>query len=87
MVWPATLLMVVFRLVLVVMLATTVAIMIAARRLMLVGVVAFFLELAARVLAGFLSVVTGGGMVRMRGHGVLVLTATGPMASIRRGTG
>ncbi|WP_204360015.1 hypothetical protein [Ralstonia sp. GX3-BWBA] len=79
--------MIVFRLVLVVVLVATVTIMIAARRLVLMGVVALFLELAVRVLASLFSVRTGNGAVRMRGHGVLALTATGPTRRISCGTG
>lgn len=87
MIRPATISVIMFRLVLVVVLVTTVAIMIAARRLVLVGVVALFLELAVWVLAGLFSVRTGNGAVRMRGHGVLALTATGPTRRISCGTG
>mgnify|MGYP001153835275 CR=1 FL=1 len=74
MIRPATIFVFVFRLVLVIVLVTAVAIMIAPRGLVLVGVVPFFLELAVRILAGFLAVGSGGGMVRMRGHDVLALT-------------
>jgi len=87
MIRPATISVIMFRLVLVVVLVTTVAIMIAARRLVLVGVVALFLELAVRVLAGLFPVRAGIGAVRMRGHGVLALTATGPIRRISCGTG
>ncbi|KJJ97688.1 hypothetical protein UB44_16315 [Burkholderiaceae bacterium 26] len=87
MIRPATISVIVFRLVLVIVLVATVAIMIATRRLMLVGVVALFLELAVRVLTGLFSVRTGNGAVRMRGHGVLALTATGPTRQISCGTG
>lgn len=87
MIRPATISVIVFRLVLVVVLVATVAIMIAPRRLVLVGVVALFLELAVRVLAGFFPMRTGDGAVRMRGHGVLALAATGPTAPISCGTG
>ena len=78
MVRPVGRFVVVFRLMLVVVLVTTVAIVIAARRFVLVSIVALFFELAVRVLAGFLAVGPGGRMMRMRGHGVLALTATGP---------
>jgi hypothetical protein len=77
MIRPATISVIVFRLVLVIVLVPTVAIMIAAR----------FLELAVRVLAGLFPVRTGHGAVRMRGHGVLALAATGPTVPIRCGTG
>ncbi len=87
MIRPATISVIVFRLVFVVVLVATVAIMVAARRLVLVGVVALFLELAVRALAGLFPVRTGNGAVRMRGHGVLVLAATGPTVPIRCGTG
>jgi len=87
MIRPATISVIVFRLVLVIVLVPTVAIMIAARCLVLVGVVALFLELAVRVLAGLFPVRTGNGAVRMRGHGVLALTATGPTERISCGTG
>lgn len=71
MIRPAAILVVVFRLMLVVVLVTAVAIMIAPRRLVLVGVVALFLELAVRIPAGFLAVSAGGRMGELRGHGVL----------------
>lgn len=87
MVGPATISVIVFRLVLVVVLVPTVAIVIAARRLVLVGVVALFVDLAVRVLASLFPVRTGNGAVRMRGHGVLALAATGPTVPIRCGTG
>lgn len=87
MIGPATISVIVFRLVLVVMLVATVAIVIAACRLVLVGVVALFLDLAVRVLAGLFPVRTGNGAVQMRGHGVLALAATGPTVPIRCGTG
>ncbi len=87
MIGPATIAVIVLRLVLMVVLVTTVAIMVAARRLVLVSVVALFLELAIRVFAGLFPVSTGGGAVRMRGHGVLALTATGPTVRISCGTG
>ena len=87
MIRPATISVIVFRLVLVVVLVATVAIMIAARRLVLVGIVALFLELAVRVLAGLFLMCSGEGSVRMRGHGVLALTATGPTVRISCGTG
>lgn len=87
MVGPATISVIVFRLVLVVVLVPTVAIVIAARRLVLVGVVALFVDLAVRVLASLFPVRTGNGAVRMRGHGVLALAATGPKVPIRCGTG
>ena len=87
MIRPATISVIMFRLVLVVVLVATVAIMIAARRLVLVGVVALFLELAVRVLAGLFLMRSGEGSVRMRGHGVLALTATGPTVRISCGTG
>ena len=74
MIWPATIFVFVFRLVLVIVLVTAVTIMIAPRRLVLMRVVALFLELAVRVPAGFLSMGSGGGMVWMRGHDVLALT-------------
>jgi hypothetical protein len=78
---------VVFRLVFVIVLVATVAIVIAARRLMLVGVVALFLKLAVRILACLVPVRTGHRQVWMRGHGVLALTATGPGARLNCGTG
>ncbi|MEW1782453.1 hypothetical protein AB0305_09635 [Arthrobacter sp. NPDC080086] len=78
--------MIVFRLMFVVVLVTTVAVMIATRPFMLVSIVALFLELAVRVLAGFLAVGPGGRVMRVRGHGVLALAATGPTASISCGT-
>lgn len=87
MVGPATISVIVFRLVFVVVLVPTVAIMVAARRLVLVGVVALFLDLAVRILASLFPVRTGNGAVRMRGHGVLALAATGPTVPIRCGTG
>jgi uncharacterized membrane protein YwaF len=87
MIGPATIVVIVLRLVLVVVLMATVAIMVAARRLVLVGIVALFLKLAVRVLTGLFPVSTGGGAVRMRGHGVLALTATGPTVRISCGTG
>jgi hypothetical protein len=87
MIRPATISVIVFRLVLVIVLVATVAIMIATRRLMLVGVVALFLELAVRVLTGLLPVRAGNGAMRMRGHGVLALTSTGPTLRISCGTG
>lgn len=87
MIRPATIAVIVLRLVLVVVLVTTVTIMVAARRLVLVGVVALFLELAVRILAGLFPVSTGGGAMRMRGHGVLALTATGPTTRVSCGTG
>lgn len=87
MIRPATISVIMFRLVFVVVLVATVAIMIATRRLVLVSVVALFLELAVRVLAGLFPVRTGNGTVRMRGHGVLALTATGPTVRISCGTG
>jgi len=83
MIRPAALFMFALRLVLVVVLATTFAIVVAVRRLVLVGIVALFLELAARILIRLLTVRTGDRCVRMRGHGVLA--APGPTASIRRG--
>ena len=63
MIRPATISVIMFRLVLVVVLVATVAIMIATRRLVLVGVVALFLELAVRVLAGLFPVRAGNGAV------------------------
>lgn len=87
MIRPATISVIVFRLVLVVVLVATVAIMIAARRLVLVGIVALFLELAVRILGGLFSKRTGDRAVRMRGHGVLPLTATEPTVRISCGTG
>lgn len=87
MIRPATIAVIVLRLVLVVVLVTAVAIMIAARRLVLVSIVALFLKLAVRVLAGLFPMNTGGRTVRMRGHGVLALTATGPTGRISCGTG
>lgn len=78
---------VVFRLVFVIVLVATVAIVIAARRLMLVGVVALFLELAVRILARLVPVGTGHRRMWMRGHGVLALTATGPGTRLSCGTG
>lgn len=89
MIRPATISVIMFRLVFVVVLVlvATVAIMIATRRLVLVSVIVLFLELAVRVLAGLFPVRTGNGTVRMRGHGVLALTATGPTVRISCGTG
>jgi hypothetical protein len=83
---PPTLLVLVLRLMLVIVLVAAIAIMIVARRLVLVGVVAFLLELAVRILAGRLAPDAGGGMVQLRSHGVLAVTATGP-ARLSRGTG
>ena len=87
MIRPATISVIVFRLVLVVVLVATVAIMIATRRLVLVGIVALFLELTVRVLVGLFPVRTGKGAVQVRGHGVLAVTATGPTVRISCGTG
>ena len=87
MIRPATISVIVFRLVLVVVLVATVAIMIAARRLVLVGVVALFLELAVRILTRLFPMRAGGGAVRLRGHDVLTLAATGPTAPISCGIG
>ena len=87
MIRPATISVIVFGLVLVVMLVATVSIMIAPRRLVLVGVVALFLELAVRILAGLFPMRAGDGAVRMRDHGVLALAATGPTEPISCGTG
>lgn len=87
MIRPATISVIVFGLMLVVVLVATVAIMIATRRLVLVSVIALFLELAVRILAGLFPLRTGNGTVRLRGHGILALTATGPTVRISCGTG
>lgn len=87
MIRPATIFMLVFRLMLVIVLVTAVAIVIAPRRLMLMRVVALFLELAVRVPSGLFAVSPGDGAVWMRGHGVLALTATGPATQVSCGTG
>ncbi|MDP1238537.1 hypothetical protein Q6335_27165, partial [Klebsiella pneumoniae] len=85
MIRPATISVSVFGLVFGVVLVATVAIMVAARLNVMEGLVELFLELAVRVLAGLFPVRTGNGAVRMRGHGVLVLAATGPTVPIRCG--
>ncbi|WP_426395008.1 hypothetical protein ACN9M1_13135 [Ralstonia sp. R-29] len=86
MIRPAAIVVIVFRLMLVVVLVTTVTVMIATRLFVLVRIVTLFLELAVRILAGFLAVGPGGRMMRVRGHGVLALAATGPTVSISCGT-
>lgn len=90
MIRPVTIAVIALRLMLMIVLVTAVAIMIAPRCLVLVSVVALFLELAVRVLAGLFSMRAGNGVVWMRGHGVLALTATGPLHMLQRiscGTG
>lgn len=84
MIRPATIFVLVFWLVLVIVFVTAVAIMIAPRRLVLMRVVALFFELAVRVPAGLVAVNPSDGAVRMRGHGVLALTATGPLHMMRQ---